>query len=94
MKREETYAQWIGSQAHENDGGWSEEVWNAAWDSALLEAAARLSCKVLGELSERGFKWRKSYAITIDNSLEICQRRWVDIPPKILNDVLHDLESV
>jgi len=43
MKREETYAQWIGSQAHENDGGWSEEVWNAAWDSALLEAAARLS---------------------------------------------------
>ena len=51
-------------------------------------------CKVLGELSERGFKWRKSYAITIDNSLEICQRRWVDIPPKMLNDVLHDLESV
>ena len=42
MKREEVFAQWIGNQAYENDGGWSEEVWNAAWDSALLEAAERL----------------------------------------------------
>lgn len=43
MKREEVFAQWIGNQAYENDGGWSEEVWNAAWDSALLEAAERLN---------------------------------------------------
>ena len=42
MKREEVFAQWIGNQAYENDGSWSEEVWNAAWDSALLEAAERL----------------------------------------------------
>lgn len=42
MKREEVFAQWIGNQAYETDGGWSEEVWNAAWDSALLEAAERL----------------------------------------------------
>ena len=42
MKREEAFSQWIGSQAHENDAGWSEEVWNTAWDSALLEAANRL----------------------------------------------------
>lgn len=42
MKREEVFAQWIGNQAYENDSGWSEEVWNAAWDSALLEAAHRL----------------------------------------------------
>lgn len=43
MKREEVFSRWIGSQAYENDGGWSEEVWNTAWDSALLEAANRLT---------------------------------------------------
>lgn len=52
------------------------------------------ACTVLGELAERGFAWRKAYTITIDNSLEICQRRWAGIPPKILNDVINDLESV
>lgn len=52
------------------------------------------ACKVLGELAERQFKWRRAYAITIDNSLEICQRRWSGIPPNILNKVLNELESV
>jgi len=52
------------------------------------------ACGVLSELAERGFIWRKEYTVTIDNSLEICQRRWSGIPPKILNAVLHDLESV
>jgi hypothetical protein len=42
MKREEAFSQWIGSQAFESDAGWTEEVWNTAWDSALLEAASRL----------------------------------------------------
>jgi hypothetical protein len=51
-------------------------------------------CKVLGELSERSFKWRKTYAITIDNSLEICQRRWSGIPPHLLNGVINELGSV
>jgi hypothetical protein len=51
-------------------------------------------CKVLGELAERKFKWRKAYAITIDNSLEICQRRWAGIPPQLLNEVINELGSV
>lgn len=42
MTREEAFTQWNGRQAWESDGGWSEEVWNAAWDHALLEAADRL----------------------------------------------------
>jgi hypothetical protein len=40
--REEKYREWIGALAFANDGGWSEEVWNAAWDTALLDAANRL----------------------------------------------------
>lgn len=42
MTREQALEQWLGQQAFADDGGWSEEVWNAAWDSALLEAAKRL----------------------------------------------------
>lgn len=52
------------------------------------------ACKVLSELSERGFKWKKEYAITIDNGLEICQRRWAGLPPDVLNKAIKDLESV
>lgn len=40
--REEKYREWIGALAFADDGGWSEEVWNAAWDTALLDAANRL----------------------------------------------------
>lgn len=42
MTRESKFENWIGKSAGESDGGWSEEVWNAAWDHALLEAADRL----------------------------------------------------
>ena len=59
-------------------------------DARKLKSA----CKVLGELAERQFKWRKAYAITIDNSLEICQRRWSGILPNMLHKVLSELESV
>jgi hypothetical protein len=31
FKRDGTYANFIGSVAFEDDGGWSKEVWDAAW---------------------------------------------------------------
>ena len=42
MSRESKLREWSGIYAIENDGGWTEEVWNTGWDSALLEAAERL----------------------------------------------------
>jgi hypothetical protein len=41
-EREEKFREWIGALAFVDDGGWSEEVWNVAWDTALLDAANRL----------------------------------------------------
>lgn len=40
--REEKYREWIGALSFIDDGGWSEEVWNVAWDTALLDAANQL----------------------------------------------------
>jgi len=40
--REEKYREWIGALAFADEGGWSEEVWNTAWVTALLDAANRL----------------------------------------------------
>lgn len=42
MSRESKLKEWSGIWAIESDGGWTEETWNAGWDSALLEAADRL----------------------------------------------------
>lgn len=42
MTREEAFKKWAGSYSFENNGGWSEEVWAAAWDTALIEASDRL----------------------------------------------------
>ena len=40
--REEKFREWMGALSFADDGGWSEEVWNAAWDTALLDAANQL----------------------------------------------------
>lgn len=37
--REEAFENFIGGVAYENDGGWSKEVWDAAW-TAASEAAS------------------------------------------------------
>ena len=36
--------------------------------------------KVLEECSETGFKWRKEWAITMDNAIDICSENWTKIP--------------
>lgn len=50
-------------------------------------------CAVLSQLAQSGFIWRKTYAITLDNALEICERRWITIKPELLNSALSQLES-
>lgn len=40
--REKEYLDFIGSQATEEDGGWSKEVWDAAWNASHLHAMAEI----------------------------------------------------
>ena len=47
QKRDGTYANFIGSVAFEDDGGWSKEVWDASWaeqqkDIDLLRARVKV----------------------------------------------------
>jgi len=37
QKRDGTYSAFIGSVAYEDDGGWSKEVWDAAWHEQQKE---------------------------------------------------------
>jgi hypothetical protein len=40
----------------------------------------RSAMKVMRECSENSFKWRKDWAITIDNAINICSENWTKIP--------------
>ncbi|CAB5220268.1 hypothetical protein UFOVP236_14 [uncultured Caudovirales phage] len=51
-------------------------------------------CMVLKEISERNFEWKLAYARTLDNALEICERRWSKLDPRLLNSIIGQLESV
>jgi len=47
FKRDGTYANFIGSVAFEDDGGWSKDVWDASWaeqqkDIDLLRARVKV----------------------------------------------------
>jgi hypothetical protein len=53
----------------------------------------RSGAKVLLEISERQFRWRRRDVVTIDNALEICERRWPDIPPRVLNEQIQIYSS-
>jgi hypothetical protein len=39
----DAFCNFIGSEPVENDGGWSLEVWNAAWEAATEDALAVLA---------------------------------------------------
>lgn len=36
--KNEAFELWFGQSAAESDGGWSKEVWDAAWDAAVMAA--------------------------------------------------------
>jgi len=46
---------------------------------------------VLLECSGNEFKWKKDYAITLDNALGIAQDEWGKIPPELLGRAIDHL---
>lgn len=40
----------------------------------------RSAMRILEECSETGFKWRREWAMTIDNAIDICSENWTKIP--------------
>ncbi len=49
--------------------------------------------KVLEDLSKRGFAWRKADAVTLDNAMEICVKRWAGIDPELLQKHINWMEK-
>lgn len=43
----------------------------------------RSAMNVLQECLETSFKWRKEWAMTIDNAIDICSENWTKIPSTI-----------
>lgn len=42
----------------------------------------RPAMSILVECSENKFTWRQSYAITVNNAIEICVENWARVPLK------------
>lgn len=50
------------------------------------------SCmNILTECSETGFKWKKEWAITIDNAIDICSENWTKIPSTIFHQAMQQI---
>jgi hypothetical protein len=58
-------------------------------DSRKMKSA----CAVLSQIAQTGFIWKKEHAVTLDNALEICLRRWAGIPSAKLNRVINELSK-
>jgi hypothetical protein len=48
MKQE--FCDFIGKKAFETDGGWSYEVWQAAWQACLNQMKDTQQCNVCGSI--------------------------------------------
>jgi hypothetical protein len=49
---------------------------------------------VLTDCAQKGWKWNKEWAITLDNAMEICQENWTKIPPKTLQASMEKMEQI
>lgn len=58
-------------------------------DFRMLKSGSR----VLEDLSKRGFAWHKADAITLDNAMEICVKRWAGIDPSLLQKHINWMEK-
>jgi hypothetical protein len=59
-------------------------------DFRKLKSAAN----ILAELSVNGFKWKRIYAVTLDNALQICESLWATIDPNKLQQAISEMEAV
>ena len=50
------------------------------WQDTPEFRKLRSGMNVLTECSETGFKWKKEWAITVDNTIDICAENWTKIP--------------
>ena len=46
---------------------------------------------IMRECSETGFKWKKSWAITMDNAINICSEHWNTIPPSVFHQSVDEV---
>ena len=58
-------------------------------DFRMLKSASN----VLVDLSKRNFAWRKADAVTLDNAMEICVKRWAGIDPELLQKHINWMEK-
>ena len=52
------------------------------------------AANILYELSNNGFKWKRIYAVTLDNALEICEDQWAKIDPHKLQQAIAEMEAL
>jgi len=52
----------------------------------------RSALSILRECSENKFIWKRSYAITLDNAINICSQNWTKIPSKIFQEGMRVLD--
>ena len=46
---------------------------------------------IMRECSETGFKWKKSWAITMDNAINICSEHWNTIPSSVFHQAVDEV---
>jgi hypothetical protein len=51
----------------------------------------RSAMSILTNCSETGFKWKKEWAITIDNAIDICSENWTKIPSNIFQQAMKQI---
>lgn len=50
------------------------------WEDTPEFRKLRSAMNLLTECAQTKFKWRKEWAITIDNAIDICSQNWTKIP--------------
>ena len=58
------------------------------WQDSVNYRKLKSGMSIMKECSQSGFKWRKEWAITIDNTLDICVENWTKIPPIVFRKAI------
>jgi hypothetical protein len=61
------------------------------WKDSLNFRKLRSAMNIMAECSETGFKWKKEWAITIDNAIDICAENWTKIPSTIFQQAMKQI---
>lgn len=61
------------------------------WQDSVNYRKLRSGMNVMKECSETGFEWKKEWAITIDNAIDICSENWTKIPSTIFQQAMKQI---